>query len=790
MGTVRLLQNGEYARRPSILNRPIQDLLTLSGYAADGSDFFGFAVYPPVVGEIGAVTTLYPFGHVGRYGAIGDGVANDTAAIQTAINNINTLGATRSKTLEFHKGLYYKTTAAINIGIVGDLLIRGNGSRLVPSTATQRGITAGGPISNVVVDGLNIVGATFALGYVFGPVTNLELKNLRVSGANANDPTLPGVTAGIFCAIATNITIDNCKFDSNGYVLPGVQTIGGDIVMGGNNGVGDIQTNVRISRCDCTSTNVVYNIGIFDCNNSSVSFSKCTGARVNDGANSFGGYGIMFYTTGNNPGACHHNKVLFNTITSTGGTGVYLQSGDNNVVAHNTISLTGQFESDGSLVVGGVGAGNCSNTLIVDNIFNSCYSSAVVVSDSFGVSTGVEVRGNKIDTVLTGVQLRPAIYLRGYVQHCSVLNNDISNIQTTGIGNRDNGAPIAVNRCNRICYNSIIGARVIDIDGAYSVAGATVFKFSQTGKIVNGDKIVVNGVVYTVSALAAGDTTCTLSGAPTFGTPPVVGPPAVAAIFVWFYRPKLTGATSRGVLFFGAQDYTVDGNDIENVAVEGIAFQDGSAGGSATSKIRVKGGSVNDHGGGGGAVYGVSVGGADCSIEGVSIHAGLLGSGYGGIFASGPGTVARFNNTNGVLTANYTYANGAFGYGNLDATNLSFDRIDARQINTQASAKSTVPLAYSAAMTPNALLADRFTVTITNAVAHTYNAPINATINQRLVFTAINTSGGAAGAATWNAIFKMAAWVQPGNGFSASIEFEFNGTSWVEISRSGTNIPN
>lgn len=98
-------------------------------------------------------------------------------------------------------------------------------------------------------------------------------------------------------------------------------------------------------------------------------------------------------------------------------------------------------------------------------------------------------------------------------------------------------------------------------------------------------------------------------------------------------------------------------------------------------------------------------------------------------------------------------------------------------------------LAYSASMTADATTGHQ-TVTITDAVAHTYNAPLNPVTGEFLTFTIRNTSGGAAGAATWNAGFKMAAWTQPANGFSRSITFRYNGTNWVEISRTPADVPN
>lgn len=97
---------------------------------------------------------------------------------------------------------------------------------------------------------------------------------------------------------------------------------------------------------------------------------------------------------------------------------------------------------------------------------------------------------------------------------------------------------------------------------------------------------------------------------------------------------------------------------------------------------------------------------------------------------------------------------------------------------------------YSASMTPNAALGNVFTITATNNTAFTINAPTNPGNGQRAVFTIRNTSGGALGVATWNAVFKMVAWTQPANGFSRSIQFHYDGTNWVEEFRSAADVPN
>lgn len=97
---------------------------------------------------------------------------------------------------------------------------------------------------------------------------------------------------------------------------------------------------------------------------------------------------------------------------------------------------------------------------------------------------------------------------------------------------------------------------------------------------------------------------------------------------------------------------------------------------------------------------------------------------------------------------------------------------------------------YSASITPNLRFGNIQYITVTNGTAFTINAPTNAISGTKLTLTLRNTSGGAMGAVTWDAVFKLAAWTSPANGFSRSITFYYNGTNWIEKSRTAADVPN
>lgn len=99
---------------------------------------------------------------------------------------------------------------------------------------------------------------------------------------------------------------------------------------------------------------------------------------------------------------------------------------------------------------------------------------------------------------------------------------------------------------------------------------------------------------------------------------------------------------------------------------------------------------------------------------------------------------------------------------------------------------------YSASMTPTRNTGETQTIVATNNTAFTINAPTPASvpIGTPLCVGISNTSGGALGVATWNAVFKMAAWTQPATGFKRSICFRWNGTNYIEYSRTTADVPN
>lgn len=101
-----------------------------------------------------------------------------------------------------------------------------------------------------------------------------------------------------------------------------------------------------------------------------------------------------------------------------------------------------------------------------------------------------------------------------------------------------------------------------------------------------------------------------------------------------------------------------------------------------------------------------------------------------------------------------------------------------------------IVLVYSATIATDASLGNMFDITATNATAFTISNPTSPANDQRITYTIRNTSGGALGAITWGAAFKLSAWTSPATANSRSITFRYDGTNWVEIGRTPADVPN
>jgi hypothetical protein len=99
-------------------------------------------------------------------------------------------------------------------------------------------------------------------------------------------------------------------------------------------------------------------------------------------------------------------------------------------------------------------------------------------------------------------------------------------------------------------------------------------------------------------------------------------------------------------------------------------------------------------------------------------------------------------------------------------------------------------LTYGTTVATDTSKGNFFTLTVTDGVAFTMSAPTNPAKGQQITYDILNSSGGAMGAITWNAAFKLDAtgFVNPANGKSKTITFFYNGTNWRQVGATSADI--
>ncbi len=158
--------------------------------------------------------------------------------------------------------------------------------------------------------------------------------------------------------------------------------------------------------------------------------------------------------------------------------------------------------------------------------------------------------------------------------------------------------------------------------------------------------------------------------------------------------------------------------------------------------------------------------------------------------------------TGGVVWANGGMTIGSavsYGWNGRSAISSSADGVINLQnnamnafalLNIKTLVTTLVTDSYSASITIDATAGNAHTITVTNGTAFTINAPTTPATGQWLEITIRNTSGGAVGTITWNAVFKMATFTTPATGNSRTIGFRYDGTNWVERYKTPADVPN
>jgi hypothetical protein len=101
-------------------------------------------------------------------------------------------------------------------------------------------------------------------------------------------------------------------------------------------------------------------------------------------------------------------------------------------------------------------------------------------------------------------------------------------------------------------------------------------------------------------------------------------------------------------------------------------------------------------------------------------------------------------------------------------------------------------IATGVPVAPDLSRGDQFEITITQADPLVISSPVNGSPapGQRITLTLINGAPAALGKITWAAAYSLAPWINPERGHNRSIDFRYDGKSWVEVARTPADVPN
>lgn len=176
-------------------------------------------------------------------------------------------------------------------------------------------------------------------------------------------------------------------------------------------------------------------------------------------------------------------------------------------------------------------------------------------------------------------------------------------------------------------------------------------------------------------------------------------------------------------------------------------------------------------------------------IEGISLRNGFRGGAIGNIDIASTSYFNSFTDMfiTGTVTDNATASLNEFF--NTSDGNLGSVASRIRYALTQKQYNLSVAGADNIAI--QARDANVWSYSITDNAACTVVNPTSPSAGQTISITIKNGTGGALGTLTWGNAFKMgASWDQPANGKSRTIDFYYNGTNWIEKSRTAADVAN
>ncbi len=422
------------------------------------------------------------------FGAIGDGVANDTAAIQAAVN------ASTGNTLYIPAGTYLVSSEIFlvsNITLAGEgpgtIIKIANGSYAAGTrifTATEFG--GDGGKNNITIQDITFDGNKGNIGTARSPIiTYFKGSNFSVIGCTFQN--CEGICLNL-STITENVKIENVKFincggapdNSDGYRKQAIAF---------SNSTGGSATRTR----SVLITNCIFDSQGLDC----ISLGNCDDVIVS-GNTAKDSYSFAYTVA--NPFNCTNvtisNNAIFNTnqgafVSNTPPLAIDLPDLTNGSIANNVISSCnaagiGVFSSSKNIVVFG-------NSLL--NVCNFVGSWVGGISIGGAVSVGfpdnIIVVGNTVKNTLGGTTMIYGLFINTNCTNVFISNNTFTGATTSKFGYFVTGLP-SVGNSFPLTTNSPLDATIciVDADPANGVVTNWRKHNTLTSYSVNGTKVV------------------------------------------------------------------------------------------------------------------------------------------------------------------------------------------------------------------------------------------------------------------------------------------------------------
>ena len=402
------------------------------------------------------------------YGVVGDGVANDTAAIQSAVAAIKTAGG---GTLYFPKGTY-KVVFPAGLSAYSSLFALPSNTAVVFATGAQMNASA--------VTGSNLFASVFGVDKTALPVTNLRFENIKIAQAAAGGGQELGQAitlesgADSPASSISDVVINGCSFTDFGSAIYVLQ-----------------RTSVGASERQVNNVTITNNFG-----EGNLSFITADGDGMVIDSNI--ARGLKPDPTGSYDAVSIHSganiSVTNNDFSYYGEFGVNVRNSPENLCGSSNITITGN---------------------VIHSILNKCVGISLAAGETVYGIRNVVVSGNNLSSgndnnLCTGVLVDFGSAGAGTpLDRIAVTGNTFFNLSSSIIvqsvvGQFISNVSISGNASHQKATNTGYALKLTAVDTA-SIAGNT-FNYDNTASVA--DPINVN---YLYSASFTGNSITVLT---------------------------------------------------------------------------------------------------------------------------------------------------------------------------------------------------------------------------------------------------------------------------------------